>query len=140
MRIAQLVATAAATAALLVVPGLAAGDPPVGSPSGDHSAAGSHPAQETPTPPGPSATPSEKAKAYGVHCQGEPKKHVAGEKGTPFSQCVTAMAKLATGQTTSPKAACKTLPKKHVAGAKGTPYSLCIKAAAKLAAADDDQS
>jgi hypothetical protein len=131
MRIAQLVATVAATGALLVVPGLAAGDPPVGSPSGDHSAAGSHPAKDTPTPP-PSASPGEKAKAYGVHCQGESKKHVAGQKGTPFSQCVTAMAKLATGQTTSAKTACKPLSKKHVAGQKGTPYSQCIKAAAKL--------
>jgi hypothetical protein len=139
MRIAQLIATAAATAALLVVPGLAAGDPPVGSPSGDHSAAGSHPAKDTPTPP-PSASPSEKAKAYGVHCQGESKKHVAGQKGTPFSQCVTAMAKLATGQTTSAKTACKTLSKKHVAGQKGTPYSQCIKAAAKLKAEGEGTS
>jgi hypothetical protein len=139
MRIASLVATTAATAALLVVPGLAAGDPPVGSPSGDHSAAGSHPVKDTPTPP-PSASASDKAKAYGVHCQGESKKHVAGQKGTPFSQCVTAMAKLATGQTTSAKTACKTLSKKHVAGQKGTPYSQCIKAAAKLKADDDDQS
>jgi hypothetical protein len=138
MRIAQLIATAAATAALLVVPGLAAGDPPVGSPSGDHSAAGSHPAQQTPSPPGPSATPSEKAKAYGVHCQTFSKKHVAGQKGTPFSQCVTAMAKAANGQ--SAKTACKTFSKKHVAGQKGTPYSQCVKAAAKVKAEDDDQS
>jgi hypothetical protein len=139
MRISPLLATVAATAALLVVPGLAAGDPPVGSPSGDHSAAGSHPAKDTPTPP-PSASASEKAKAYGVHCQGESKKHVAGQKGTPFSQCVTAMAKLATGQTTSAKTACKTLSKKHVAGQKGTPYSQCIKAAAKLKAEGEGTS
>ncbi|MGC9219861.1 MAG: hypothetical protein ACP5H2_00750, partial [Solirubrobacteraceae bacterium] len=30
------------------------------------------------------------AKAYGKYCKGESKKHVAGQKGTPFSQCVTA--------------------------------------------------
>jgi hypothetical protein len=142
MRIASVIATAAATAALLVVPGLAAGDPPVGSPSGDHSAAGNHPAtttQQTPTPtptPGPSASASSKAKAYGKHCQGESKKHVAGQKGTPFSQCVTAMAKLASGQTASAKAACRALSKKHVAGQKGTPFSQCVAAAAKLQAAD----
>jgi hypothetical protein len=146
MRIASLIATTAATTALLVVPGLAAGDPPVGSPSGDHSAAGQHPAtttptaQETPSTPGPSASASDKAKAYGKQCQTESKKHVAGQKGTPFSQCVTAMAKLATGQTTSPKTACKALSKKHVAGQKGTPFSKCISAAAKLQADDDDQS
>jgi hypothetical protein len=138
MRLASIVATAAATAALLVVPGLAAGDPPVGSPSGDHSAAGSHPAQQTPSPPGPSATPSEKAKAYGVLCQKESKKHVAGQKGTLFSQCVTAMAKAATGQ--SAKTACKTFSKKHVAGEKGTQYSRCINAAAKLKAEEEGTS
>jgi hypothetical protein len=141
MRISQLIAVGAASAALLALPALAAGDPPVGSPSADHSAAANHPAtsstqptQQTPETPGPDASPAAKAKAYGVHCQGESKKHIAGQKGTPFSQCVTAMAKLANGTTTSPKAACKTLSKKHVAGQKGTPYSQCIKAAAKLKA------
>ena len=125
------------------MPGLAAGDPPVGSPSGDHSAAGDHPAVVTGTSqstPGPNAPAGDKAKAYGKACQGESKKHVAGQKGTPFSQCVTAMAKLATGQTNSAKTACKSLSKKHVAGQSGTPYSKCIKAAAKLEAQDDDNS
>jgi hypothetical protein len=141
MRIASLIAATTATAALLVGPGLAAGDPPVGSPSGDHAAAGNHPAapaatgagaQQTPTTPGPSASASAKANAYGKHCQRESKKHVAGQKGTPFSQCVTALAKLASGQTDSPKVACRTLSKKHVAGQKGTPFSQCVSAAAKL--------
>ncbi len=48
-------------------------------------------------------TPSNNhGKAYGRVCQGESKKHVAGQKGTPFSQCVSAAAKLRgekTGQT-----------------------------------------
>ena len=131
MRITSLVATTAATAALLVVPGLAAGDPPVGSPSGDHSAAGSHPAKDTPTPP-PSASAGAKAKAYGKHCVSESKKHVDGLKGTPFSQCVTAMAKLATGKSSSPRSACKDLSKKHEKGEKGTPFSRCVVEGAKL--------
>jgi hypothetical protein len=139
MRITPLIATIAAGAALLVGPGLAAGDPPVGSPSGDHSAAGSHPATAQ-NPPGPNASPSAKAKAYGKKCQGQSKKHVAGQKGTPFSQCVTAMAKLASGETNSPATACKALSKKHVAGQKGTPYSLCVKAAAQLKAESDSGS
>jgi hypothetical protein len=141
MRIASLIATTTATAALLVGPGLAAGDPPAGSPSGDHSVAGDHPAaQQTPSTPGPSATPSAKAKAYGKNCQKESKKHVAGQKGTPFSQCVTAMAKLASGETDSATTACKGLSKKHVAGQKGTPFSKCVSAAAKLKSeqADDE--
>jgi hypothetical protein len=136
MRTTSFIATGAVLAALIVAPGLAVGDPPPGSPSGDHSQAASHPAvtAATPTaetPPGPSASAATKAKAYGKKCQGQSKKHVAGQKGTPFSQCVTALAKVATGKA-NPTTACKTLSKKHVAGQKGTPYSQCVVAAAKL--------
>ena len=38
--------------------------------------------------------PPSHAKAYGKYCQGESKKHVKGEKGTEYSRCVTAVAKL----------------------------------------------
>lgn len=72
------------------------------------------------------------AKKYGKYCQGESKQHVAGQKGTPFSDCVKAMAQLANGTSTNPKSACATESKKHVAGQKGTPYSECVSAAAKL--------
>src|SRR5215218_9064330 len=82
--------------------------------------------------PGPGATLPAKAKAYGRYCQNQSKKHVAGQKGTPFSQCVTAMAKLASDSNTSPKTACAALSKRHVAGQKGTPFSNCIVAGAKL--------
>jgi hypothetical protein len=84
--------------------------------------------------PGPHATLPAKAKAYGVYCNKESKKHVTGQKGTPFSQCVTAMAKLATSVTSNPAKACSTESKKHVAGQKGTPFSQCVSAAAKLKA------
>lgn len=84
-----------------------------------------------PTPPA-SASPPAKAKAYGKHCQNQSKKHVEGEKGTPFSKCVTAMAKLANGTTKNPRAACKDESKKHVKGEKGTPFSRCVSAGAKL--------
>jgi hypothetical protein len=135
MRTTSLTATSVVLVALIVGPGLAVGDPPPGSPSGDHSNAASHPAVTTTpaaeTPPGPGASAATKAKAYGKKCQGQSKKHVAGQKGTPFSQCVTAMAKVATGKA-NPTTACKTLSKKHVAGQKGTPYSQCVVAAAKL--------
>jgi hypothetical protein len=40
------------------------------------------------SPPGPKATLPEKAKAYGVYCRGESRKHEKGEKGTAFSRCV----------------------------------------------------
>ena len=82
--------------------------------------------------PPPNAPLPAKAKAYGRYCQDQSKKHVAGQKGTPFSQCVTAMAKLASGKTDSPKVACAAMSKKHVAGEKGTPFSRCVAAGAKL--------
>ena len=87
------------------------------------------PAPET---PGPGAGLPEKAKAYGVYCQDQSKKHIAGEKGTPFSQCVTAMAKAANDEKTTARKACKGMSKKHVKGEKGTPFSRCVKAAAQL--------
>lgn len=107
--------------ALLViaaVPALAIASPPSSTPSGKT--------------PGPNASLPAKAKAYGKYCQAESKKHVAGQKGTPFSQCVTAMAKLAHNDKMSAKQACKTESKKHVKGMKGTPFSQCIKAAAQM--------
>src|SRR2546422_7270104 len=104
--------------------GLAAGPPstPVGQ-----NAAGQQSGQ-----PGPGASLPAKAKAYGRYCQNQSKKHVAGQKGTPFSQCVTAMAKLATGKTKSPQVACAAMSKKHTAGEKGTPFSRCVAAGAKF--------
>jgi hypothetical protein len=78
------------------------------------------------------AGPAAKGKAYGYYCQNQSKTHVAGQKGTPFSQCVTAMAKLATGKASSPQAACAGMSKAHTAGEKGTPFSRCIAAGAKL--------
>ncbi len=93
---------------------------------------GPHYAPEKPETPGPGAGLPEKAKAYGVYCKGESRKHVAGEKGTPFSQCVTAMAKAAHNERMTARKACKGLSRKHVKGEKGTPFSRCVKAAAQL--------
>src|SRR5215469_17152302 len=97
----------------------------------------------TGTTTGTSSTTSatNNGKAYGRLCQGESKKHVAGQKGTPFSDCVTDLAHLAHSTTTSqgtgtsqtnPARACANESKKHVAGEKGTPFSQCVSAAAKL--------
>jgi hypothetical protein len=85
-----------------------------------------------PSTPGPGASLPAKAKAYGKECQGESKQHVAGTPGTPFSKCVTDMAKLANGSTNNPRTACKDESKQHVAGQHGTPFSQCVSGAAKL--------
>jgi hypothetical protein len=91
-------------------------------------------AAKPPTPGSPSGNQYHKpaGHAYGFYCQAESKTHVTGTPGTPFSKCVTAMAKLASGSTSSPKAACAAESKKHVAGKPGTPYSLCVSGAAQL--------
>lgn len=113
-----------AALALCAAPGLAVakhdGDPP-------HGAAKGH--QVT---PGPKAGLPAKAKAYGRYCQGESKQRVEGEKGTAFSRCVTAMARVANNDNLNPRKACQGLSKKHVKGEKGTEFSRCVVAAAKL--------
>lgn len=95
-----------------------------------------------PTPPGPKAGLPEKARAYGRVCQaqGFGKKHVKGEKGTPFSRCVTAMAKAATNEKMTAKRACKGLGRKHVKGEKGTPFSRCVVAANRVRKEQRQQS
>jgi hypothetical protein len=82
--------------------------------------------------PGTGASLAAKAKAYGKYCQTESKTHVAGTPGTPFSKCVTDIAKLANGSTSNPRTACKDESKTQVAGQHGTPFSLCVSGAAKL--------
>jgi hypothetical protein len=95
-----------------------------------------------PTTPGPKASLPAKAKAYGRYCKDESKKRsdaLPDTKGTPFSQCVTAMAKLATGKAASPRKACKELSKTRKEGEEGTPFSLCVSQGAKLLREHDDE-
>jgi hypothetical protein len=82
--------------------------------------------------PGPKAGLPAKAKAYGRYCQGKSKKHVAGEKGTEFSRCVTNMAQAATHKNMAPGRVCKDESKKHAKGEEGTAFSRCVKAVVAL--------
>jgi len=88
------------------------------------------------TPQGPKTPP--KGKAYGYWCkkQGFSKKHVKGQKGTPFSQCVKAMARADHNEHMTARKACKPLKTtagRHVAhGQAGTAFSRCVKAAAQM--------
>jgi hypothetical protein len=151
MRIHNKLALLTVSAVFAAAPAVAvAAGPQSGGPPDNHGTAhrpgdpGSQSATHKPFPPGPKASLPAKAKAYGKYCQGESRKHVAGQRGTPFSQCVTAMAKLASGKVDRPRAACKGESKKHVAGQRGTPFSRCVSAAAKLkadqASSDTDSS
>lgn len=125
MKLQMKIVTALGAIALAAAPAMALATQPTDPGQGN----GPKYAPETPAP---GASLPEKAKAYGVYCQDQSRKHVAGEKGTPFSQCVTAMAKAANHEKLNPRKACKGMSKKHVKGEKGTPFSRCVKAAAKL--------
>jgi len=115
--------------ALATVPALALAAP---SPTGAENGNGPKYAPEKPETPGPKDPLPEQAKAYGVYCKNESRKHVKGEQGTPFSRCVNAMARAANSDKLTARQACKGLSKKHVKGEKGTPFSRCVSAAAKL--------
>ena len=121
-----------AVVALFATPAFAAGPPENPGPPDNQGTA------HKPDTPGPHASLPAKAKAYGRFCKDESRKRsdaAEGTKGTPFSQCVTAMAKLANGQSSSPRAACKELSRKRsdaAEGTKGTPFSQCVAGGAKL--------
>jgi hypothetical protein len=102
--------------ALAGTPAFAAG-PPSDTPNRDDNPGVEHRPSETPpanqgtehkpATPGPKADLPAKAKAYGRYCKDQSKKRsdaAEGTKGTPFSQCVTAMARLASDRTDSPRA------------------------------------
>ena len=122
----------AAVTALAVTPAFAV-DTPSDTPDQNDNPGVTHQPSETPpdnqgtehkpATPGPRAGLPAKARAYGRFCKDESKKHsdaAEGTKGTPFSQCVTAMAKLANGQSSSPRTACTALSTKRSDGAEGT--------------------
>jgi len=124
------ITAAAITAALAVVATPALALPPQASDRATEKSAQGQ--ANKPATPGPNASAQAKRKAYGKFCQDQSKKHVKGQKGTPFSQCVTAVGEAAKSEKTSPREACKGMSKKHVKGEKGTPFSRCVVAAAQL--------
>lgn len=128
MRRSSITATIATGIALIAAPAFAA--PPATMPAGSQATQHSNAAPQS--TPGPNASAHAKRKAYGRYCKDASKQHVEGEKGTAFSRCVTAMAKLATHKTNSPRKACAAESKKHVKGEKGTAFSRCVRAGAKL--------
>lgn len=122
---------------LAVSPAALALGKPEGVPSGGHGhgTANGHGVSYTPGEeghPGPKAPLPEKAKAYGVYCRGESKKHEKGEKGTAFSRCVTNMAQAANHRSMAPGRVCKGESKEHVKGEKGTAFSRCVHSVNQL--------
>src|SRR4051812_5870391 len=71
----------------------------------------------------------------GQYCKGLSKKHIPGQKGTPFSQCVTAMAKINKKQSLAPSQACASIKKfkgKKNKGAANKAFKACVAAGKKL--------
>jgi uncharacterized membrane protein len=93
-----------------------------------HPAHPTHP--PTPNPPYPTTVP--KGHAYGFYCKGFSKKHVKGQRGTPFSQCVQAMKVADHDAEVTARKACKPLSKKHVKGQRGTPFSQCVRGVVQM--------
>ena len=97
MRLQKKLAVVTAALGLGLVPGLAMAAPPETNPGLAHVPADSPALAHIPATPGvgqSDALPAQ-AKAYGRACKGESKKRsdaAPGTKGTPFSQCVKAMA------------------------------------------------
>lgn len=124
--------------ALSVAPAMALASPP-----SNQGTAHNHP-KGSGNGPNYATSPPPQAKAYGSYCneQGASKKHVPGQKGTPFSQCVTALAHAAHNPSLTPRQTCQAqgLSKKHVKGQKGTPFSQCVVAAAHMRRDEQQQS
>jgi hypothetical protein len=73
----------------------------------------------------------------GQYCKDQnlSKKHIEGQKGTPFSQCVSAMAKLGKQQSLTPGQACASLKKgkgKSAKRAAKKAFKQCVAAGNEL--------
>jgi hypothetical protein len=78
----------------------------------------------SPSPKAPAAAKA-KERAYGKHC---------GRNGTAgaHAKCVDALAKLASGESVSPKKACRALSKKRVRGERKSAFARCVREGTKL--------
>lgn len=70
-----------------------------------------------------------KERAYGKQCG--PKRKGPGRAGERV-KCLEAMARLATGKSSSPQKACRALSRKKAKGARSSAYAQCVSAGAKL--------
>ena len=112
--------------ALTAAPALAGSDHGNGTPPSNQGTP-----QKPISPTSPKAGLASKAKAYGKYCRGQSKKRDGNGRGTPFSRCVTAMAKVAHNNA-SPAKACNTESRKKIAGTGRSSFSMCVSGAVKL--------
>jgi len=87
-------------------------------------------------PPAPAAAPSKmpttakaKERAYGKHCG---RKTTSPSGAASRVKCIDAMAKLASGASSSPRKACRALSRKRAKGRRKSPFARCVAEGAKL--------
>jgi uncharacterized protein (DUF305 family) len=68
----------------------------------------------------------------GKHCSNQSTSRVAGAKATPYATCLTAMRRLARGESRSPQIACGRLSRKRASGAAVSPFAKCVTAGTQL--------
>jgi|GEM_PF-3172505 len=77
---------------------------------------------------GPGAAKA-KERVYGKHCGA--KRNGSG-RPAQRAKCIEAMSKLATGKSSSPRAACRALSRKKASGGRRSAFARCVVAGAKL--------
>jgi hypothetical protein len=83
--------------------------------------------------PGPRASVEAKLRAYAKRCASLGTRADARVKGSDAAACVDAMARLGSGQTRSPREACRGLSRKHVKGRSRSARASCMAAGSKVA-------
>jgi uncharacterized protein (DUF305 family) len=78
------------------------------------------------------AGPSYAAGARAKQCQNQSTNRAAGAKATPYATCLTAMRRLARGESRSPQIACAKLSRKRAGVAPTSPFGKCVAAGTKL--------
>jgi uncharacterized protein (DUF305 family) len=82
--------------------------------------------------PSPAVGAAPAGQSFAKQCQNQGKSRAAGAKATPYATCLTAMRRLARGQSRSPQIACATLSRKRPDGAQTSPFRNCVAAGTKL--------
>lgn len=70
-----------------------------------------------------------KERVYGKHCGA---KRAGAGRHAQRAKCLEAMSKLATGKSSSPRAACRALSRKKGSGGRRSAFARCVAAGAKL--------
>jgi len=80
----------------------------------------------------PAATSAVSAPGYAGLCRDQSTRRAPGTRSSPRRMCLSAMTRLARGQTRSARKACAALSRRRPAGVRRSPYEKCLRAGARL--------